>query len=217
LFEHSHLVPSELDMTLILQQTRAALMTTIILTVILGLAYPLAITGIAQTVFPHQANGSLLYDASGRVIGSELIGQEFTSPGYFHGRPSATVDADSGDDKPYNAANTTASNLGPTNQKLIDAVEERTRAYRAENGLAEGAPVPADAVTASGSGLDPHITPANARLQINRVARARGAAPADVAALVAQNSEGRTLGFLGEPRVNVLKLNLALDARYGEP
>jgi potassium-transporting ATPase KdpC subunit len=202
-------------MTLILQQVRPALMMTIILTAMLGLAYPLAITGVAQTVFPHQANASLLYDASGTVIGSELIGQEFTSPGYFHGRPSVTVDADSGDDRPYNAANTTASNLGPTNQKLIDTVEQRAKAYREENGLAADAIVPVDAVTASGSGLDPHITPANAQLQVSRVAQARGASPTDVAALVQQNTEGRTFGFLGEPRVNVLKLNLALDATYG--
>jgi K+-transporting ATPase ATPase C chain len=203
-------------MTLIMQQLRPAVTMTIILTVVLGLAYPLAITGIAQTVFPRQANGSLLYDASGAVIGSELIGQEFTSPGYFHGRPSVTVDADTSDDKPYNAANTTASNLGPTNQKLIDTVEERTKAYREENGLADTAPVPVDAVTSSGSGLDPHITPANAQIQIARVAKDRGATPADVTALVQQNTEGRTLGFLGEPRVNVLKLNLALDAKYGK-
>ena len=203
-------------MTLILQQTRAAFLMTFVLTVILGLAYPLAIAGIAQVIFPHQANGSLLYDASGAVIGSELIGQQFTAAGYFHGRPSVTVDADSGDDKPYNAANTTASNLGPTNQKLIDTVEARTKAYREENGLADDVLVPVDAVTASGSGLDPHITPANAQLQINRVAQARSASPADVAALVQQNTEGRTLGFLGEPRVNVLKLNLALDATYGK-
>jgi potassium-transporting ATPase KdpC subunit len=186
------------------------------LTVVLGLAYPLAVTGIAQAVFPHQANGSLIYDAGGTVIGSELIGQSFTEPGYFHGRPSVTVDADTTEDKPYNAANTTASNLGPTNQKLIDTVEERAKAYRETNGLADDVPVPVDAVTASGSGLDPHITPANAQLQINRVAQARGASPADVTALVQQNTEGRILGFLGEPRVNVLKLNLALDARYGK-
>ena len=203
-------------MTLIMQQLRPAFMMTLILTVVLGLAYPLAITGIAQAIFPHQANGSLLYDASGAVIGSELIGQEFTSPGYFHGRPSVTVDADTGDDKPYNAANTAASNLGPTNQKLIGAVEERAKGYRETNGLAADAIVPVDAVTASGSGLDPHITPANARLQVNRVADARNASPADVTALVQQYTEGRTLGFLGEPRINVLKLNLALDAKYGK-
>jgi potassium-transporting ATPase KdpC subunit len=150
------------------------------------------------------------------VIGSELIGQEFTSAGYFHGRPSVTVDADSGDDKPYHAANTTASNLGPTNQKLIDTVEERAKAYRETNGLAADAIVPVDAVTASGSGLDPHITPANAQLQINRVAQTRGESAADVAAIVQQNTEGRRLGFLGEPRVNILKPNLALDAKFGK-
>jgi len=198
-----------------MQQLRPALFITLILTAITGLAYPLAITGIAQAIFPHQANGSLIYDADGTVIGSELIGQEFTSPGYFHGRPSVTVDADTGDDKPYNAANTTASNLGPTNQKLVDTVAERTKTYREENMLVDDVAVPVDAVTASGSGLDPHITPANAALQANRVAQARGATPADVTALIQQNTEGRTFGFLGEPRVNVLKLNLALDARYG--
>jgi K+-transporting ATPase ATPase C chain len=203
-------------MTLILQQARPALFITIILTILTGLVYPLAITGIGQAVFPHQANGSLLYDASGTVIGSELIGQEFTSPGYFHGRPSVTVNADTSEDQPYNAANTTASNLGPTNQKLIDTVTDRAKAYREENNLADDAIVPVDAVTSSGSGLDPHITPANAALQINRVAEARGVAPADITTFVQQNTEGRTLGFLGETRVNVLKLNLALDARYGK-
>jgi K+-transporting ATPase ATPase C chain len=203
-------------MTLILQQTRAALTLTIILTVVLGLAYPLAITGVAQAAFPYQANGSLIRDASGEVVGSELIGQEFTSVGYFHGRPSVTVNSDTSDAQPYNAANSTASNLGPTNQKLIDAVSERTAAYRTENGLADDALVPVDAVTSSGSGLDPHITPANAQLQVNRIAQVRGGSPAEVAALVGQYTEGRTLGFIGEPRVNVLKLNLALDARYGK-
>jgi potassium-transporting ATPase KdpC subunit len=201
-------------MTLIMQQLKPAFLMTIILTAILGLAYPLAITGIVQAVFPHQANGSLIRDASGAVIGSEPIGQAFTSPAYFHGRPSVTVDADSADERPYNAANTTASNLGPTNQKLINTVAERAKAYRETNGLAADATVPVDAVTSSGSGLDPHITPANAALQVTRVAQARGATSADVAALVEQHTESRTLGLLGEPRVNVLKLNLALDARF---
>ncbi len=202
-------------MTLILQQIRPAIALTVILTAILGLGYPLAITGIAQAAFPHQANGSLLYDSSGAVIGSELIGQEFTSPGYFHGRPSVTVDADTTEDRPYNAANSTASNLGLTNQKLIDTVEARAQAYRELNGLPADALVPVDAVTASGSGLDPHITPANAQLQVNRVAQARGLFPEQVRALVAQHTEGRTFGVLGEPRVNVLKLNLALDRLAG--
>jgi potassium-transporting ATPase KdpC subunit len=199
-------------MTLVLQQARAAVLMTVALAVLLGLVYPLVLTGIAQVAFPYQANGSLIRDASGNVIGSELIGQSFTDPKYFHGRPSVTVDAsDSSVSVPYNAANTTASNLGPTNQKLIDTVKERADAYRAENGLAADALVPVDAVTASGSGLDPHITPANAALQIARVASARGIPAEQVQALVSQNTEGRTLGFLGEPRVNVLKLNLALD------
>jgi K+-transporting ATPase ATPase C chain len=202
-------------MSLIVQQLRPAILMTIILTAALGLAYPLAVTGLAQTLFPYQANGSLVRNADGAVVGSALIGQEFTGPGYFHGRPSSTVDADTGEDRPYNAANSTASNLGPTNRKLIDAVAERTAAYRAENGLADDAPVPVDAVTASGSGLDPHVTPANALLQAGRVAEARGTAPSDVAALVEQHTDGRTLGLLGEPRVNVLNLNLALDNRYG--
>jgi K+-transporting ATPase ATPase C chain len=190
-------------------------MLTVILTVFLGLAYPLAITGVAQAAFPYQANGSLIRVASGAVVGSELIGQEFTSPGYFWGRPSATIDADSGDARPYNAANSTASNLAPTNQKLIDAVAERTATYREANGLAPDAMVPVDAVTSSGSGLDPHITPTNAFLQAGRVAQARGVSPGEVSELIEQHVEGRALGFIGEPRINVLKLNLALDARYG--
>lgn len=199
-------------MTLIWQQTRAAVMMTVVLAALLGIVYPLVLTAIAQLAFPYQANGSLIQDASGTVIGSELIGQHFTAPKYFHGRPSVTVDAsDSSVSVPYNAANTTASNLGPTNQKLVDAVAERAAAYRAENGLAADAAVPVDAVTASGSGLDPHITPANAALQVARVAAARGLSPDQVQGLVAQHTEGRTLGFIGEPRVNVLTLNLALD------
>ncbi|MGE3269781.1 MAG: K(+)-transporting ATPase subunit C [Chloroflexota bacterium] len=202
-------------MTPILQQLRPAVTMTLVLTAILGLAYPLTITGIAQAVFPYQANGSLILDANDTVIGSELIGQEFTSPGYFHGRPSATVDVDTGEVRPYNAANTTASNLGPTNQQLIDTVAQRARAYREANGLADDALAPVDAVTASGSGLDPHITPANASLQVPRVAQIRGASVEEVRSLVEQHTEGRTLGFLGEPRVNVLMLNLALDARFG--
>jgi len=202
-------------MSAITHQLRPAVLLTAVLTAILGLAYPLALTGLAQTLFPNQANGSLVRDGGGTVVGSALIGQEFTSPGYFHGRPSATVDADSGEDRPYNAANSSASNLGPTNQRLIDAVAARTVAYRSENGLADDAPVPVDAVTASGSGLDPHITPANALLQAGRVARARGVAAAEVVGHVERHTEGRTLGLLGEPRVNVLLLNAALDERYG--
>ena len=202
-------------MSLMIQQLRPAISLAVLLTILLGLVYPLTITGIAQPVFPFQANGSLLRDDFGTVVGSALIGQEFTSPGYFHGRPSVTVDADSGEDRPYNAANTTASNLAPTNQKLIDTVEARTRAYRELNGLSSETRVPVDAVTSSGSGLDPHITPANARLQVTRVAQARGLNQEAVAALVDAHTEGRTFGLLGEPRVNVLGLNRALDALAG--
>ena len=194
------------------QQIRIAVLMTVVLTVITGLAYPLAITAVAQVVFPYQANGSLI-ERNDTVIGSELIGQPFEAPGYFHPRPSATVNADDSTvDQPYNAANSAGSNLGPTNQKLIDTVEERAKAYREENNLPATASVPVDAVTASASGLDPHITPANAAIQAARVATARGLSAQQVQQLVDQYTEGRQLGFFGEPGVNVLKLNLALDA-----
>jgi len=180
-----------------------------------GLAYPLAVTGVAQLVLPRQAAGSLV-ERGGVVVGSDLIGQRFDAQGYFHPRPSATTAPDPRDpaktiDAPYNAAASAGSNLGPTNRALIDAVAQRAAAYRSANGLGADAPVPADAVTASGSGLDPHISPANARAQAARVARARGLDPAQVRGLVEAHTEGRTLGLLGEPRINVLRLNLALD------
>ena len=186
-------------------QLRTAVLLTLILTALTGLVYPLVLTGIAQLAFPRQANGSLL-TANGRVVGSELLGQNFAAPGYFHPRPSA-AGADG-----YDAAASSGSNLGPTNRKLIDQVEERAAAYRAENGLAASAVVPGDAVTASASGLDPHISPANAALQVARVARARGVSEERVRALVAQQTEGPQWLLFGEPRVYVLRLNLALDA-----
>ena len=189
----------------IASQSRTAILMVVALTLITGVIYPLLVTGISQIVFPYQANGSLITNSQRQVIGSELIGQTFTSPQYFHPRPSAA-----GNDG-YDPTSSGASNLGPTNQKLIDTVKERADAYRQENGLVANAAVPVDAVTASGSGLDPHISPANATLQVNRVARARNLQPSQVQALVDQYTEGRTLGFLGEPRINVLKLNVALD------
>ena len=184
---------------------RTAVLMTLVITVLLGILYPLVMTGISQVLFPSQANGSLIRHSSGNVIGSALLAQNFTDEKYFHPRPSAA-----GSDG-YDATASGGSNLGPSNQKLLDAVRDRAAAYRSENGLADDAPVPVDAVTASASGLDPDISPANAQLQINRIARARGMSPDQVRALVDRNTEGRTLGFLGEPRVNVLKLNLALD------
>ncbi|MFW5419928.1 K(+)-transporting ATPase subunit C [Nocardiopsis sp. CNT-189] len=176
-----------------------------VLTVITGAAYPLAVTGAAQALFPERANGSVL-EREGEPVGSELLAQSFTGPGYFHPRPSA-VD--------YDAADSGGSNLGPSSPELLDGVEERAEAYREENGLAAGAEVPVDAVTASGSGLDPHISPANARIQADRVARARGLDRAEVLELVEESTDGRALGVLGEEGVNVLKVNLALDGAAG--
>jgi K+-transporting ATPase ATPase C chain len=188
---------------------RPAIVLTLLFTLLLGLAYPLAITGIGQAAMPAQANGSLV-TRGGVVVGSSLIGQSFTSERYFHDRPSTTSAADPSDatktvDAPYNAANSTGSNLGPSSKALLEAVQARAAA------LGPG-PQPADLVTASASGLDPHISPAGALAQVGRVARARNLPEAEVRALVERSIEGRELGVLGEPRVNVLALNLALDA-----
>ena len=187
------------------RQVVPAVLAFLALTVLTGLAYPLAMTGAAQVLFPNRADRSLI-KRDGKVVGSRLIGQNFSTPRYFHPRPSAAGDG-------YDAMSSSASNLGPTNPDLIAEVRKRVAAYRSENGLPASSAVPVDAVTASGSGLDPHISKANARLQASRVARARGLSVADVLALVDEHTDGRSLGFLGEPAVNVLELNLALDSR----
>ncbi len=183
---------------------RQSFMLLLVLTVITGVLYPLAATGLSQLVFPHQANGSLIV-RDGKPVGSSLIGQSFTDPKYFWGRPSATSP------HPYNAASSSGSNQGPTNPALTDAVKQRIDALRAAD-PGNTAPVPVDLVTASASGLDPQISPAAAQYQIARVARARGLGTAQVQALVQRCTQGRQFGVLGEPRVNVLQLNLALDA-----
>jgi K+-transporting ATPase ATPase C chain len=188
-----------------LRDFRSAIIALAIFTALTGAAYPLAITGIAQAVFHRQANGSLV-SAGGRVIGSSLVGQNFESPAYFHPRPSAAGVAG------YDASASSGSNLGPSSQALADRVAADVARVRAENGLPDGAPVPVDAVAASASGLDPHISPAYAELQVHRVAAARGMPEDAVRALVHRATDGSTLGVLGEPRVNVLLLNMALDA-----
>ncbi len=187
------------------RQLRAALVSLGLLTLLTGLVYPLVVTGLAQVIFPRQANGSLIV-RDRKAVGSELIGQPFDDPKYFWGRPSATSPY------PYNAGSSSGSNLGPTNPDLEKAVKERVEVLRAAD-PGNTAPVPVDLVTASASGLDPHISPAAALYQVRRVARARGLDEGAVRQLVERHTEDRTFGILGEPRVNVLALNLALDAQ----
>jgi K+-transporting ATPase ATPase C chain len=198
-----------------LKQLKQSILTFLVILVICGLAYPFAMTGLARVLFPFQAHGSLI-EKDGRVVGSVLIGQLFTKPEYFHGRPSATTDVDPNDPTktvpaPYNAANSGASNAAPTAKSLVSDVGDRVEALKKENPDAR-IPIPVDLVTASGSGLDPDISPAAAEYQLPRVAAARHMPEDAVRNLIAANTTGRTFGFLGEPRVNVLKLNLALDA-----
>jgi K+-transporting ATPase ATPase C chain len=183
-----------------------AVLMTIATTVLLGIVYPLLVTGLAQIIFPKQANGGLIHGKDGVLVGSRLIGQPFSGPGYFHSRPSAAGAAG------YDASASSGSNLGPTNAQLITRVNGDVAKLQAEN---PGTPIPVDLVTTSGSGLDPDITPAAAQFQIRRVAGERKISDSEVARLVLENSENRQWGFLGEARVNVLELNLALDARYG--
>ena len=202
------------------RQLRPAIVSVLVITVLTGMIFPALITVIAKIVFPHQANGSLI-EQNGKVISSEVIGQNFVAPGYFHPRPSAAGNG-------YDAANSGGTNLGPTSDKLLNGIHKKTAdgkddpgnfdgikdlaaAYRKENGLPANAEIPADAATRSASGLDPEISPANADMQVKRVVTARGLSEDAVRKILSDNTSGRQLGFLGEPRVNVLKLNLALD------
>jgi K+-transporting ATPase ATPase C chain len=201
-----------------LTEIRPALVILVVLTAVTGLAYPLGMTGLAGLIFPNQAQGSLI-ELDGKVVGSALIGQEFKGEHYFHGRPSATTTTDPNDatktvPAPYNAANSSGSNLGPTSKALIDRVKDDVDKLKAEN---PSAAVPVDLVTTTGSGLDPHISPEAALFQVPRVAKARKMTEDNVRKLVAERTEGRLLGLLGEPRVNVLALNLALDRANARP
>ena len=191
-------------MKMFLSEIRSAVFVTLTLAVVCCGLYPLAVFGLGQLLFHDKANGSLIVDAKGTVNGSRLLGQQFTAEKYFHSRPSAAGNG-------YDATSSGGSNLGPTSQKLHDNIAQNVADYRSQNGLATNAPVPADAVTASASGLDPHISPENAELQVARVAKARGMNPEEIRKLIRQNTNAPDLGFLGDPGVNVLTLNLALD------
>ena len=191
-------------MKMLFSQLRGAVLVTLMLAVVCCGVYPLVVYGIGRAVFHEKAAGSLIVDASGTVRGSRLIGQQFTGEKYFHSRPSAAGNG-------YDATSSGGSNLGPTSQKLRDSIAQNVADYRSQNGLATNEPVPADAVTASGSGLDPHISPRNAELQVARVAKVRGMNADEVRKLIRQNTDAPDLGFLGDPGVNVLTLNLALD------
>jgi potassium-transporting ATPase KdpC subunit len=191
-------------------EIRGAVMATLVIAVVCCGLYPFVVFGISQALFRDKANGSLIVDQSGTVRGSKLLGQSFTGDKYFHPRPSAAGNG-------YDAANSGGSNLGPTSQKLNDAIKDRIEAYRKENGLSANESVPADAVTASGSGLDPHISVENAELQVPRIAKARGLNEEKVRELIQKHTDGRDLGLFGDPGVNVLQLNLALDSFGPQP
>src|SRR6266581_3846243 len=191
-------------------ELRGAIMSTLVLAIVCCGLYPLVVFGIAQVAFHDKANGSLIVDKDGTVRGSKLLGQGFAGEKYFHPRPSAAGNG-------YDAANSGGSNLGPTSQKLNDAIKDRIEAYRKENGMKEAEAVPADAVTASGSGLDPHISLRNAELQVSRVAKARAVSEEKLRELIKQNTDARDLGLLGDPGVNVLSLNRALDSFAANP
>jgi K+-transporting ATPase ATPase C chain len=192
-----------------ISELRAAILVTVSLAVVCCGIYPVIVYGLAQALFPQKANGSLITDANGNVQGSRLLGQQFSADKYFHSRPSAAGNG-------YDATSSGGSNLGPTSQKLHDSIAQNVSDYRSQNGLSTNAPVPADAVTASGSGLDPHISPENAELQASRVAKARNVPLEKVRALIAEHTDRADLGLFGDPGVNVLELNLALDALAGQ-
>jgi potassium-transporting ATPase KdpC subunit len=201
--------------TFLTKYLRPAVVLTLILTIVTGFLYPGVVTGLAQLLFQDKANGSLVYASNGQVIGSELIGQYWTSPKYFHGRPSVTINPSTGTPEPYAADNSTASNLGPTNSALIQTVQQRVAALKKENPNAPPGPVPVDLVTSSASGLDPDITLAGALYQVPRVAQGRGLSESVVRQLVMDHVRGRFLWIFGEEHINVLDLNLALDKLTG--